>query len=116
MPILLRKERGDLALTKLKIQDTELELLTKRTNQQLKLQTAINTLDISANQMKLYARTVEDYARLLDAERKMFNAGESSLFMVNPRETGYISTQLKYIQLVSKIKKAALHLDYVAGS
>jgi hypothetical protein len=58
---------------------------------------------------------VSDYERLLNGERQMFDAGESSLFMVNTRESGFIQTQLKYIQLLTKNHKAELALNYNLG-
>lgn|SRR5690606_4976344 len=42
-------------------------------------------------------------------------AGESSLFMVNARETGFISTQLKLIELMAKNQKAQLAVDFAIG-
>lgn len=115
MPIFLRKERGDLELAKLKINDAEFELLSKQASITYKAISALNELETTEQQIVLYARTVNDYSRLLNGERQMFNAGESSLFMVNSRESGYIKTQIKYIQLLSKNHKASLAASYAFG-
>ena len=115
MPIFLRKERGDLELAKLKINDAEFELLSKQASITYKAISALNELETTEQQIVLYARTVNDYSRLLNGERQMFNAGESSLFMVNSRESGYIKTQIKYIQLLSKNHKASLAVNYSLG-
>jgi outer membrane protein TolC len=115
MPIFLRKERGNLALAKLKINDAELEFLSKQASLTYKAVAALNDLENTEKQITLYARTVNDYSKLLDGERKMFNAGESSLFMVNSRESGYINTQLKYVQLLTKNHKASLAVSYNLG-
>lgn len=115
MPLFLRKERGGLELAKLKINDAELELLSKQANLTYKAMAALNDLENTEQQITLYARTVNDYAILLNGERQMFNAGESSLFMVNSRESGYIQTQLKYIQLLTKNHKASLAVKYSLG-
>jgi len=115
MPIFLRKERGSLTLAKLKINDAELELLSKQAHLTFKAKAAINDLENTENQITIYARTVTDSYLLLEGERKMFQAGESSLFMVNSRESGYIKTQLKYIQLLTKNHKASLAADYAFG-
>ena len=114
-PIFLRKERGSLELAKLKINVAELDLLAKQANIKYKAIAALNDLEYTQNQVNLYARTVNDYAALLEGERKMFNAGESSLFMVNSRESGYINTQLKYIELLTKNQKAAVSVNYAFG-
>lgn len=115
MPLFLRKERGSLELAKLKINDAEFELLSKQASLNFKAIAALNDLENTEQQITLYARTVNDYAKLLAGERQMFNAGESSLFMVNSRESGYIKTQLKYIQLLTKNHKAKLTANYAFG-
>lgn len=115
MPIFLRKERGELELAKLKINDAELELVAKQAAINYKAIAALNSLETTQQQITLFAKTVSDYSKLLNGERRMFNAGESSLFMVNSRESGYINTQLKYIQLLTKNHKASLELDYAIG-
>lgn len=115
MPIFLRKERGALELAKLKINDAELELVAKQAAINYKAIAALNSLETTQEQITLYARTVKDYEQLLTGEKRMFNAGESSLFMVNSRESGYIKTQLKYIELLTKNHKASLELNYAIG-
>lgn len=115
MPIFLRKERGALELVKLKINAAELELVAKQAAFNYKAIAALNNLETTQQQIILYAKTVNYYSKLLTGERQMFNAGESSLFMVNSRESGFISTQLKYIQLLTKNHKASLELDYAIG-
>ncbi len=115
MPIFLRKERGALELAKLKINDAELELVAKQAAINYKAIAALNNLETTQQQITLYARTVNDYSKLLKGERRMFDAGESSLFMVNSRELGYIKTQIKYIQLLTKNHKSILELNYAIG-
>lgn len=115
MPIFLRKERGSLELAKLKINDAELEYTSKQASLTFKARMAINNLENTEKQITLYARTVNDYFKLLEGERTMFEAGESSLFMVNSRESGYINTQLKYIELLTKNHKASLAANYAFG-
>jgi outer membrane protein TolC len=115
MPIFLRKERGALELAKLKVNDAELELMAKQAAVNYKAIAALNNLETTQKQITLYAITIDDYSKLLNGERQMFNAGESSLFMVNSRESGFIKTQLKYIQLLTKNHKASLELDYAIG-
>lgn len=115
MPILLRKERGNLELAKLKINEAELELSSKKASIKYRAIASINQLKNTQQQITLYARTVNDYAKLLNGEKQMFEAGESSLFMVNSRELGYINTQLKFIELLTKNQKAKLTAQYNFG-
>ncbi len=78
----------------------------------MKAKTELNDLNTTFDQANLYVQTVDNYSKLLTGERKKFDAGESSLFMVNSREVGYINSQIKYNELVTKNKKAKLLTDY----
>ena len=115
MPIPLRKERGALKLTKLKIQDAELDVVDTQAQIGYKITTAVNEWNTTREQTALYQRTVNDYLGLLEGEREKFNAGESSLFMVNSRELGYINAQIKYLELLTKNRKAVIATEYSLG-
>lgn len=115
MPLMLRKERGDLKLTNLKLQDAGLELEMKQAILQYKVDASLNDLIISRDQVSLYKDAVENYQRLLNGEMKLFELGESSVFMVNTREIGFIDAQIKLVQLISKNRKAQQTLEYSLG-
>ncbi|MFT4544347.1 MAG: outer membrane protein TolC [Bacteroidia bacterium] len=116
MPIPLRKERGELKLAKLKIQRAELDVVDKQAQIGFKIQAAINEWNTTREQTALYQQTVADYSGLLSGEREKFSAGESSLFMVNSREWGYIKAQIKYLELLAKNRKAVLGAEYSLGT
>ncbi len=115
MPLFLRKERGSLNMANLKIRETELEYSNKSAALNYKAVAALNEWDNTAGQVQLYTKTVRDYRGLLNGERQMFSAGESSLFMVNSRELGYINAQLKLVELLTKNQKASLESRYALG-
>lgn len=115
MPIFLRKERGSLKLTELKIQEYNLKLVNKQEILKYKLISAWNQWNTTKSQIDLYTRTLRDTRALLAGEQRLFNLGESSLFMVNSRELKYIKTQLKFIGLLSKNKNAELATKYALG-
>jgi outer membrane protein TolC len=116
MPIPLRKERGALKLAKIKIQEAELGVIDQQARIGYKVNSAINDWSTSREQTILYRRTVRDYEGLLDGERQKFNAGESSLFMVNSRELGYIKAQITYLELLAANQKAILTTEYALGT
>ncbi|HBF19751.1 MAG TPA: transporter [Cryomorphaceae bacterium] len=116
IPIFLRKERGDLKLTRLKIQSAEWDLLAKRQNIQYKLRSSFNEWETTRSQISIMDKTVKDYSSLLEGERTMFDAGESSLFMINSRESAYINSRIKLIQLVSKNQVANAKVKYALGN
>lgn len=115
MPIPLRKERGALRLAKLKIQDAEMGVLDTEAQIDYKITASLNEWNTTREQTTLYQQTVTDYLGLLEGERTKFDAGESSLFMINSRELGYIGAQIKYLELLAKNRKAVLATEYSLG-
>jgi outer membrane protein TolC len=115
MPILLRKERGAVRLANFKMQEAELDYTNQIAEILFKINEALNDWEATKDQLDLYTRTVVDYERLLDGERQLFNAGESSLFMVNSRELGFIGAQIKQIEILTKNHKARLKTTYSFG-
>lgn len=101
-PLFLRKERGDLRLAKLKMSDTEFEIDATRVNLQNKINALQQELDSYVLQNDVTAQMVVDSERLLQAEERKFQLGESSLFLVNSRESKLIDSQLKAIAIEYK--------------
>ena len=101
-PLFLRKERGDLKLAKLKLQDTEFEISAARITLQNKISALKQELESYVIQNEITLNMVSDYTRMLDAEERKFQLGESSLFLVNSRESKLIEGQLKAIELQNK--------------
>ncbi len=114
-PLFLRKERGELRMAKIKIQNTQYENVNKQTELVNKTKSIINELKSFVKQYDLYQSTVKNYENLWLAEKTMFDLGESSLFIINSREMSYINSQLKLNELFIKKKKAALELNYSLG-
>ncbi|MGD1847440.1 MAG: TolC family protein [Salibacteraceae bacterium] len=115
MPLLLRKERGGLQLTEIKVMEAELGLYQKNVDLSYKADIAFNEWRISLQQAQGFAQVVTDYAGLLRGERQRFQAGESSLFLVNRREVSYINAQVKLIEAMAKNQKAGLKTNYALG-
>ncbi|WP_417589412.1 TolC family protein [Owenweeksia hongkongensis] len=115
MPILLRKERAGLQLAKLKITETELQRSTKKAELQNKAINTINSWNTTANQVNQYRKTTQNYNELLQGENRLFNIGESSLFMINSREMAYINAQIKLVELTAKNQKAELATQHALG-
>ena len=113
MPLFLRKERAELKLAKFKIQSVEAKFAEQGASLNFQAQAALNEVNTIGDQVSLYRRTVEDYLALLEGERQKFAIGESSLFLVNSRELGYINSQIKLMDLVRKQQKSSLKVNYV---
>ena len=101
-PLFLRKERGDLKLAKLKLQDMDFERDATRVTIENKISALKQELDSYVLQSDITNQMVEDYSRMLQAEERKFQLGESSLFLVNSRESKLIDGQLKAIELQNK--------------
>mgnify|MGYP000459942110 CR=1 FL=1 len=115
IPIFLREQRGDLQLAKLKIQETELGQRQKL----LQLQNTVKSyyyeqLNLQ-NQVALFNTALSNYGKLLNGEKRKYNSGESSLFLINSRETKYIEAKLKLIALKSKYNIAQSGLSWSMG-
>ena len=116
MPISFAQERQELNMAKLKILSSKMELETKKKMIEAKAMSAMNKWQTTISQVNLYQKTVDDYKKLLEGEHTMFDAGESSLFMINSRELGYISAQIKLLELITKNRKAELEANYIFGT
>lgn len=101
-PLFLRKERGDLKLARIKQSDTEFEIDATRVNLQNKINALKQELDSYTTQNEITLEMVSDYQRMLQAEERKFELGESSLFLVNSRESKLIDGQLKAIEIQNK--------------
>ena len=115
MPLLLRKERGDLQITKLKINQTDLD----RQQQTLEIRNKIRAYQTEISnlyqQLDLYQKTVNNFSALLNGEIRKFEEGESSLFLVNTRENSLITAQVKLIELIAKYEKAQAGFEMAVG-
>ncbi|MCF8283524.1 MAG: TolC family protein [Sphingobacteriales bacterium] len=114
-PIFLRKERGDLQLTKLKIENTSFDILNKRNEIRNKINASINELNTYKNQVEIYSNNAKNYEKLWLSEKRLFDSGESSLFMINSREQSYINAQIKLNEILNKNKKTSLEIEYSYG-
>jgi len=115
MPVFLRKERADFQLSTIKLQDEKLNFENNKAYLLSKIQMAYVDLKNSIIQLEIYRNTVSDSKRLLDAEKIMFEGGESSLFLINARETAYIQAKLKYIEVLAKNQQAFLSLQFATA-
>ncbi len=114
-PLLLRKERGKFRMAGLKLQGQQASLSNYRQTVRYKVVSSRNDLENTRNQISLYEENVRNYASLLAGERRMFNLGESSLFLINSRELSYITAQVKLIDTIAKNRKAEIKLLYSLG-
>ncbi|GAB3769441.1 TolC family protein [Spirosoma horti] len=115
-PLFLRKERGKLREVQIKHQQTLLDRQHQGRAIVNGVQVAYNQLQALINQMETQQRTIENQQILVKGETDKFLLGESSLFLVNSRETKLIDLRVKGEYLKATYQKTIARLYYVAGS
>lgn len=114
-PLFLREARGDLGLTKVKIQDVQWKQEEKRQAILAKVGVYASQMEVLFDQMQLSQQNVSNYRQLLEAENNKFRAGESSVFEINVWETQLIESELKLLSLQAKYAKTQAALAWAAG-
>ena len=99
LPLFLRKERGNLKIADLKLNDIALDRMSTRLNLKNKLDAVNSEITSYTTQQSLTSNIVNDYSNLLTAEERKFELGESSLFLINSRESKLIEAKLKAIKI-----------------
>ena len=115
MPLFLRRERANVKQSEVELQNIDLEMQYAQASLANAFQVALNTWRQTFDQLELVARTVRDSRALVTSEQQLFDAGESSLFLVNSRELVYINSELKFIETVTKNQFAALNVAFSLG-
>jgi outer membrane protein TolC len=111
-PIFIRKERGAVELSRIKLQEQDLKLKDSRVKVAYQIQSAFNTYLSMQKQVKIYSETVKNYANLLQAEEQLFSMGESSMFMVNTRDQYLLDVQIKYVDILYQQYEALVDYNY----
>ncbi|MFM7430192.1 MAG: TolC family protein, partial [Flammeovirgaceae bacterium] len=115
MPILLRKERGKLALTKVKIQSTQYEQTQAEREIVNQINIVFNQI-VNTNKILVQQTLVaENYERLLKAELINLENGESDLFKINVQQEKLIQSQSKLLKLKSEYEKMKATIYWAAG-
>lgn len=106
VPLFFRKSRGDLRLTKTKLNYLEFNIAKEKLVLTNQFKQISRTYYSYLKQFKLYKSLVKNNTTLLKAEEKKFTMGESSLFMVNTREKKLLETQLKQVDIRNDLFKS----------
>ncbi|GAB3638491.1 TolC family protein [Hymenobacter arcticus] len=115
-PLFLRAERGKLQYTRIQIKENVLEQQQSQRTIVTQVNTVYNTLKAYERQLALQAQTIANQRILLRAELAKFELGESTIFLINARETKLIDLRIKQESLRSSYEKSRAELYYYAGS
>ena len=112
IPLFLRKERAALRLNTLKKENMQLERVQKA----IEIKNKLKAMEYESNnyqkQVEILKINARNYRELLEAEIQKFEAGESSLFLINSRETRYLDSQLQLINHINNYKTASSGINY----
>nr|WP_245598357.1 TolC family protein [Flavobacterium sasangense] len=109
-PLFLRKERAGVKLATIKIQDTEFGLQFERKSLENKIKSQQQEIASLEKQREYIRKLIQDYNTLLNAEDRLFEMGESSLFVINSRENTLVSSQINEIALENRYLNAIIGL------
>ena len=115
MPLILRKERGELKLAKIKIQDQELKLKMKRQQLLAKMNSYRIKTGALREQSSTYNTVVNGYETLLRTEEVKLESGESSLFKITLREIKMFRAKIKLIELNLKLIQSKVAYIHSSG-
>ncbi|MBW3129507.1 TolC family protein [Hymenobacter profundi] len=115
-PLFLRKERGKLWQTRIKVQDATLEQQNSRRMIANQVSAKYNTLKAYERQLAVQEQAIVNQRILLQAELQKFELGESTIFLINARESKLIELRLKQESMRANYEKSLAELYYYAGT
>ena len=116
MPVFLKDARGAYNVAKLKILETDLERNNNRLQIENKTRSYYNELLAVRQQLNIMTSTNINFIKLYQGERIKFENGESSLFLLNARQSKVLETAQKLIELKAKWQKVYVSLLWASGT
>ncbi len=116
IPLRLSQGRGEYRKAKLKIAEIQLQQKQKQLQVENKVKSYFNELLMLKNQVALQENAVKNYKALQRGEEIRFQAGESSLFLINARENKTLEALQKLQELKTKYYKTENTLQWAAGN
>ncbi len=115
-PLFLRSQRGK--LNEIKVKQRALQYDVQQTGREIntKILSSFNSLQAYESQLVIQAKSIENQQTLLNGELAKFDLGESTLFLINSRETKLIDMKIKLAELVASYQKAVAQLYYSVGT
>ena len=115
IPIPNRSGIGDYRAARIKIKTTELDRSFTELNLENKVRFHYNEVLNLQKQIDIYERAYNNYVRLFTAEQLKFSLGETTLFLLNSRETKVLEAKQKLLELKVKFYQSFAALTWSAG-
>ncbi len=116
IPLRLSQGRGEYRKAKLNITETQLQQSQKQLQIENKVKSYYNELVTLKSQIVLQEKAFKNYSDLQRGEEVRFQAGESSLFLINARENKTLEALQKLQELKAKFFKTENTLQWAAGN
>lgn len=116
MPVLLRKERGNLKKVNADLLSIDFKVQDKTSSLYSYYQMYVLEYQSLQQQYQQYRQIVASYGKMFESEKTLFAIGESSIFLVNARQQALLQAVLKQIEFGIKLKKAFFGVKYAMGN
>lgn len=116
MPLLLSAARGEYKIIQQKLEINQNNFLLKQRLILQKLQADSIEIQQIQQQLDLQKKMVNNFGQLYAAEVERWRNGESTVFLINTRETKLQESTLKLIDLQGKMQKSIVQYLYDAGN
>lgn len=114
-PLFLRRERGDYQLARIRLEELTLERESKLPEWRNRVRAHAAERELLQEQIGVLQSAVENYRRLLDAERTRFASGESSQFLLNTRQANLLQAEMKLLESRIRLQRTAIALRWAMG-
>jgi outer membrane protein TolC len=115
IPIPNRSGIGNYRAARIKIKTTELDRSFTELSLENKVRFHYNEVLNLQKQIDIYEKAYANFVRLFAAEQLRFSLGETTLFLLNSRETKVLEAQQKLLELKTKFYQAFAALNWAAG-
>lgn len=115
-PLFLRAERGKLREVKIKQRELDYDLQQTGRTITNNILASYNDLSAYSSQLEVQVQSINNQQTLLKGESQKFDLGESTLFLINSRESKLIDMKIKRESMLSGYQKSLAELYYQAGT
>jgi outer membrane protein TolC len=115
LPLRLSQGRGQYRAARIKIEETNLDLVQTRLAIENKVKFYFNEVAVLQSQIAIAEDNYENYLKLFRGEDTRFRIGESSLFLLNQREVKVLESRQKLVELKTKLLTSYIALQWATG-
>ncbi len=115
IPIPNRSGFGQYKAARIKLKSVDLDRNFTQLTLENKVRFQYNELLNLQKQVSIYEEVYKNYKRLFEAEQLKFSLGETTLFLLNTRETKLLETQQKLLELKTKFYQSFAKLNWASG-